>query len=98
MSLETLIEHVQAVARLTTMEVYLKETELLRDPSFFGEKMMMVVVPGKVGLGIELQDLGSGAVRQVGDLVVVTLPRPKVLYVEPDLAGAWVPGAGTVGG
>jgi hypothetical protein len=44
-----------------------------------------MVVPGTAAVGVDLEGLSADAVQVAGDKVTVTLPAPKVLYVEANL-------------
>ncbi|HWI64644.1 MAG TPA: DUF4230 domain-containing protein [Symbiobacteriaceae bacterium] len=79
------VEEVRTAAKLATVELQATVVANRDESTWYGSKFLFMIVPGKAAVGIDLEGLTDDAVAVSGGSVTVTLPRPKVLYVDVDL-------------
>lgn|GEM_PF-3665526 len=81
-----LVEEIRSAAKLTTVEVFATVVTSRDESTWYGAKFLFMVIPGKAAVGVDLEAVGPDAIQRTGDALTITLPKPKVLSIDIDLA------------
>lgn len=80
-----LVEEIVSVAKLATVELEATVVANKQDSQWYGNRFLFMLIPGRAGVGFDLDGLPEDSVTVSGDSVAIQLPAPKVLYAEIDL-------------
>ncbi|MFP4474413.1 MAG: DUF4230 domain-containing protein [Desulfatibacillaceae bacterium] len=80
----SVVRTVSRVTRLATVEYLLSEVVTLSEDNLVFDKEVILIARGRVGAGIDMDQGAAARVvhTETGPAITVTLPRPRILYVD----------------
>jgi uncharacterized protein DUF4230 len=74
----TLLQQIQTLSQLVTVQYVMEKVVVLEDVKWFGESRVLMVAHGIVKAGIDLSRLEPGDLRISGKSIIIKLPPPQI--------------------
>jgi hypothetical protein len=78
-STPTLVQQVQTLSQLVTVQYVLEKVVILEDAKWFGENRVLMVAHGIVKAGVNLGDIKSADIQASGKKVTIKMPPARVI-------------------